>query len=73
MRHFNRETKTRDIEVDVRIAERGVDGCLNGPSVNEAARLDGRRRARVGHRFLLRLRLRDWLRKLNAAEALNRN
>ena len=39
-------------EVDACIAER-VDDCLDGPSMNVAAWLDGPRRARVGHNFLV--------------------
>ena len=46
------QTQTRNIKMDACIAERGVDDCLNGPSVNVAAWLDGQRRARVGHLFL---------------------
>ena len=44
---------SRNIEVDACIAERGVDDCLDGPSKNVAAWLDGQRRARVGHLFLV--------------------
>ena len=40
-------------KVAVRLAERGDDDRLHGPSLNVAAWLDGPRRGRVGHIFLV--------------------